>query len=101
MTLQWFVYPSKGQTFVVINGQARLVSGLREAVDLVGEMAAVKAEESERKSWCKAKHGRQRELAALLGVSEELVSNWLARRKTSTLQRGLEIQEFLKKSRER
>ena len=48
---------------------------------------------SELTSWCKAKHGRQRELAAMLGVSEQLVSNWLARRKTPTLQHGLQIQE--------
>jgi DNA-binding transcriptional regulator YiaG len=52
---------------------------------------------SELTSWCKAKHGRQRELAAMLGVSEQLVSNWLARRKTPTLQHGLQIQEFLKR----
>jgi transcriptional regulator with XRE-family HTH domain len=52
---------------------------------------------SELISWCKAKHGRQRELAAKLGVSEQLVSNWLARRKTPTLQHGLQIQGLLKK----
>jgi transcriptional regulator with XRE-family HTH domain len=52
---------------------------------------------SELTSWCKAKHGRQRELAAMLGVSEQLVSNWLARRKTPTLQHGLQIQQLLKK----
>jgi transcriptional regulator with XRE-family HTH domain len=52
---------------------------------------------SELTSWCKVKRGRQRELAAMLGVSEQLVSNWLARRKTPTLQRGLQIQQFLKR----
>ena len=54
---------------------------------------------SELTAWCRAQHGRQRELAAMLGVSEQLVSNWLARRKTPTLQHGLQIQEFLKKRR--
>jgi transcriptional regulator with XRE-family HTH domain len=46
---------------------------------------------SELTSWCKAKHGRQRELAAMLGVSEQLVSNWLARRKTPTLKHGFKF----------
>jgi predicted transcriptional regulator len=50
-------------------------------------------------AWYRARHGRQRELAALLGISEQLVSNWLARRKTPTLQHGLQIQEILKKQR--
>jgi transcriptional regulator with XRE-family HTH domain len=50
-------------------------------------------------AWCRAQHGRQREIAAMLGVSEQLVSNWLARRKTPTLQHGLQIQEFLNKQR--
>jgi hypothetical protein len=54
---------------------------------------------SELTTWCRGQHGRQRELAAMLGVSEQLVSNWLARRKTPTLQHGLQIQEFLKKRR--
>jgi transcriptional regulator with XRE-family HTH domain len=54
---------------------------------------------SELTAWCRARHSRQRELAALLGVSEQLVSNWLARRKTPTLQHGLQIQEILKKQR--
>ena len=52
---------------------------------------------SELTAWCRAQHGRQRELAAMLGVSEQLVSNWLARRKTPTLQHGLQIQDFLSK----
>ena len=54
---------------------------------------------SELTTWCRAEHGRQRELAAMLGVSEQLVSNWLARRKTPTLQHGLQIQDLLRKQR--
>jgi hypothetical protein len=67
----------------------------------VQQMAAQELDDliSELTSWCRAKHGRQRELAVLLGVSEQLVSNWLARRKTPTLQHGLQIQEILKKQR--
>jgi hypothetical protein len=51
---------------------------------------------SELTAWCRVRHGRQRQLAAMLGVSEQLVSNWLARRKTPTLRHGLQIQELLK-----
>jgi transcriptional regulator with XRE-family HTH domain len=49
--------------------------------------------------WCKAKHGRQKAFAELMGVSEQLVSNWLAKRKTPTWKDGLRIQTFLAKQR--
>jgi hypothetical protein len=52
---------------------------------------------AELKAWCKAKHGRQRELAAELGVTEQVLSNWIARRKMPGLENYLRLQAFLKK----
>jgi transcriptional regulator with XRE-family HTH domain len=54
---------------------------------------------AELKAWCKAKHGRQRELAAELGVTEQVLSNWIARRKMPGLQNYLRLQAFLKRQR--
>ena len=63
-------------------------------------------EESEKlmadlKAWADAEYGRRAELARMLGVSRQLVSDWLAGRKTPTLDSGLKIQAFLKKQRKR
>jgi transcriptional regulator with XRE-family HTH domain len=52
---------------------------------------------AELKAWCKAKHGRQAELAREIGVTEQLLSNWLARRKTPGLQKYLALQAFLRR----
>jgi hypothetical protein len=49
----------------------------------------------ELKAWCKAERGRQRQLAGTLGVSEALVSNWLARRKTPILRHWLALHSLL------
>jgi transcriptional regulator with XRE-family HTH domain len=54
---------------------------------------------AELKAWCKAKHGRQRELASELGVTEQVISNWIARRKMPGLENYLRLQAFLKKQR--
>lgn len=51
--------------------------------------------------WCKGKHGRQRKLADAIGVSEQVVSNWLNRRKTPSLKYWLALQAFAKKQRGR
>jgi hypothetical protein len=49
------------------------------------------------KEWADAEYGRRAELARMLGVSRQLVSDWFAGRKTPTLDSGLKIQAFLKK----
>jgi len=54
---------------------------------------------AELKAWCKAKHGRQKELAEVLHVTEDTISHWIARRKTPGLEKYLALQAFLKKRR--
>ena len=54
---------------------------------------------AELKDWADEKFGRRSELARMLGLSPQLVSDWFAGRKTPTLDVGLQIQEFLKKQR--
>jgi predicted transcriptional regulator len=60
-----------------------------ESEKLVGEL----------REWCDEKYGRRAELARMLGVSRQLVSDWFAGRTTPTLDAGLQLQEFLKKQR--
>jgi len=52
---------------------------------------------SDLRVWADAKYGRRAELARMLGVSRQLVSDWLAGRTTPTLDSGLKLQAFLKK----
>ena len=47
--------------------------------------------------WCHAKHGRQRELARALGVSDQWVSNWVTGQRIPNLEHGLRIQVFLRR----
>jgi transcriptional regulator with XRE-family HTH domain len=54
---------------------------------------------NELKAWCKEKHGRNTEVAELLGVSRQLVSDWFSGGAVPTLATGLKIQAFLKKRR--
>ncbi len=56
---------------------------------------------SDLRVWVDAKYGGSAELARMLGVSRQLVSDWLAGRTTPTLDSGLKIQAFLKKQRRR
>jgi DNA-binding transcriptional regulator YiaG len=56
---------------------------------------------AELKAWCKDKHGRQRELAGELGVTEQVLSNWIARRKKPSLENYLKLHAFLRKQRRR
>jgi transcriptional regulator with XRE-family HTH domain len=53
----------------------------------------------ELKAWADAGYGRHAELARMLGVSRQLVSDWFAGRNKPTLDSGLKIQAFLKKQR--
>jgi DNA-binding transcriptional regulator YiaG len=50
------------------------------------------------KAWADQKRGRRSEMARMLGVSRQLVTNWLAGRKMPTLEDGLKLQAFLKSS---
>jgi transcriptional regulator with XRE-family HTH domain len=54
---------------------------------------------NELKAWCKEKHGRNTEIAEMLGVSRQLVSDWFAGTAVPTLATGLKIQKFLKTKR--
>ena len=54
---------------------------------------------TELKDWADEKFGRRSELARMLGLSPQLVSDWFAGRKTQTLDVGLQLKAFLKKQR--
>ena len=56
---------------------------------------------AELKSWADAEYGRRAELARMLGVSKQLISEWFAGRSVPTWDHGLAIEEFLKKQRRR
>jgi hypothetical protein len=45
-------------------------------------------------AWTKEERGRARGIAQTLGVSDQVVSNWLHRRKTPTLPHWFKLQEF-------
>jgi transcriptional regulator with XRE-family HTH domain len=47
-------------------------------------------------AWVDAEYGRRAELARQLGVSRQRVTDWLAGRKTPTLEQGLSILGILK-----
>jgi transcriptional regulator with XRE-family HTH domain len=51
---------------------------------------------SELHAWCDADYGRRSEIARILGVSAQTVSNWLARRTTPGSEETLILIEFLK-----
>jgi plasmid maintenance system antidote protein VapI len=54
---------------------------------------------AELKAWADAEYGRRAEIARLLGVHRQQITNWLDGRKTPTLEQGLRLQAFLKKRR--
>jgi hypothetical protein len=54
---------------------------------------------AELKAWADEKYGRRSELARMLDLSPQLVSDWFAGRKTPTLDTGLKLQAFLKAKR--
>jgi transcriptional regulator with XRE-family HTH domain len=51
--------------------------------------------------WCAAERGRQKALASELGVTEQVISNWLNKRKTPSLSYWLKLQTVAKKIRRR
>jgi hypothetical protein len=48
------------------------------------------------KAWCDEKHGRQTEIARILGVNRQRISDWFAHRTLPSLGTGLKIQTFLR-----
>jgi hypothetical protein len=52
-------------------------------------------------AWARAKYGRPAFLARKLGVSKQLVSHWMTRKRTPTLHHGFALQRFLKQERVR
>ena len=55
----------------------------------------------ELQNWCSEKRGRNTEIAKMLGVSRQTVSDWFAGRSVPTLSTGLKIQAFLQRERRR
>jgi len=53
------------------------------------------------RKWAKQGHGRQKQLAEAIGVTEPTLSNWLAGRKTPSLQKFFALRDFLKKQGEK
>ena len=49
------------------------------------------------RAWAWQKHGRQKELAAEMGVTEETVSRWLSGRKSPSLAKFFALRAFLKR----
>jgi transcriptional regulator with XRE-family HTH domain len=47
------------------------------------------------RAWCCEKYGRQAEVASELGVSKQLVTNWLAGRRVPSLKLFFKIRRFL------
>jgi hypothetical protein len=49
-------------------------------------------------TWCKAKHGRNLEVAKMLDVSPQLVSDWFSHKTVPTTEHFLRLRDFLKKN---
>ena len=50
----------------------------------------------ELKAWCEEQHGRQVEVARVLGLNRQRISDWFALRTLPSLGTGLRIQSFLR-----
>jgi DNA-binding transcriptional regulator YiaG len=77
-----------------------------EKISALGMLAPMPEKASERlraelKAWCDQKRGRRAELARMMNVSPQLVSDWVTGRKIPTLDDGLKLIAFLKKHRRR
>jgi transcriptional regulator with XRE-family HTH domain len=53
----------------------------------------------ELRAWCEEEYGRQAEVAEKIGVSRQVVTDWLHGRAVPSLDNGLKLQAFLKKQR--
>jgi predicted XRE-type DNA-binding protein len=56
---------------------------------------------AELKSWCEEKYGRQAEVAEAIGVSRQIVTDWIKGRAIPNLDNGLALRAFLQKQRKR
>jgi transcriptional regulator with XRE-family HTH domain len=54
---------------------------------------------AELKAWCEEQYGRRAEVAERIGVSRQVVTDWLHGRAVPSLDNGLKLQAFLKKVR--
>jgi transcriptional regulator with XRE-family HTH domain len=50
------------------------------------------------KQWAKQGHGRQKQIADAIGVTEPTLSNWIAGRKRPSLAKFFALREFLQKA---
>jgi transcriptional regulator with XRE-family HTH domain len=50
------------------------------------------------KTWCDAQRGRRSEMARRLDVPRQRLTDWTSGRKLPTLEQGLQIAEFLRRS---
>lgn len=53
------------------------------------------------REWCDAEHGRQKQIADMLGVSKQLVSMWLSGRRIMSVPEWLKIQSVMKRNKTR
>ena len=53
----------------------------------------------ELRAWCEEEYGRRAEVAERIGVSRQVISDWLHGRAVPSLDNGLKLQAFLKKRR--
>jgi len=51
------------------------------------------------KAWVDAEYGRRAEVARMLGVPRQYLTDWLSGRYTPSLEHGLQLQAFLKRQR--
>ena len=68
-----------------------LIMPLKESEMLIDEL----------KSWCEQSYGRRAEVAKAIGVSRQVVSDWLHGRALPGLDNGLALRAFLKRERRR
>jgi hypothetical protein len=54
---------------------------------------------SELQAWCQAKRGRNTEIAKMLGVSRQLVTDWFSRKTDPMADKLFVIRDFLRKQR--
>jgi hypothetical protein len=50
------------------------------------------------KTWADAERGRRSEIARMLGVPRQRLTDWISGRKSPTLEQGLRIYAFLKRT---
>ena len=78
-----------------------VVSVLSNTLSQMAPPEEVEALMNEIRLWCEAQRGRQKQLAQEFGVSEQVMSNWLNKRKTPSLKYWLQLQAFAKRMRRR